>query len=181
MPNRLHLRLPPQRLKAPATDLDYLWSPWRYQYITGATSKPACIFCDIAKSSQDEENYVLYRGKHNYVVLNRYPYSSGHLMIVPFEHVSSLSAASPETAAEMMTFARRSEECLRAAYRPDGLNIGMNIGASAGAGVAGHIHLHALPRWSGDVSFMTAVSETRVLPETLETTYRKLKESCSRW
>jgi ATP adenylyltransferase len=161
--------------------VDYLWSPWRYRYITEAAHKPSCIFCDIASSAQDEENYVLYRGQLNYIVLNRYPYSSGHLMIVPFDHVSSLSKASPETAAEMMTIARRAEDCLSAAYHPDGLNIGMNIGASAGAGVAGHIHLHVLPRWSGDVNFMTAISETRVLPETLDTTYAKLKEACSRW
>jgi len=161
--------------------LDYLWSPWRYQYITGSSPKPACIFCDIASSAHDEENFVLHRGQHNYVVLNRYPYSSGHLMIVPFEHVASLSAALDETAAEMMTLARRSEECLREAYRPDGLNIGMNLGASAGAGVAGHIHMHVLPRWSGDVNFMTAVAETRVLPEALETTYSKLRKTCSRW
>jgi ATP adenylyltransferase len=161
--------------------LDYLWSPWRYQYITGTSSKPSCVFCDIASSAQDEENYVLYRGQHNYLVLNRYPYTSGHLMIVPFQHVASLAEAAVETASEMMTLARQAEEALREAYRPDGLNIGMNIGASAGAGVAGHIHLHVLPRWSGDVNFMTAISETRVLPEALDTTYRKLKEACSRW
>ncbi len=123
----------------------------------------------------------MYRGQLNYVVLNRYPYSSGHLMIVPFRHGSSLSEATPETAAEMMALARKAEEALRDAYKPDGLNIGMNIGASAGAGVAGHIHLHVLPRWSGDVNFMTAIAETRVLPEALETTYQKLRVECSRW
>jgi ATP adenylyltransferase len=161
--------------------LDYLWSPWRYQYITSAQSKPACIFCDIASSAQDEENYVLHRGDLNYIVLNRYPYSSGHLMIVPYCHGSSLSEATAETAAEMMTLARKAEETLRDVYKPDGLNIGMNIGASAGAGVAGHIHLHVLPRWAGDVNFMTAIAETRVLPEALETTYQKLRGACSRW
>lgn len=123
----------------------------------------------------------MYRGQHNYVVLNRYPYSSGHLMIVPFEHVSTLAESKPETSAEMMLLTRKSEESLRAVYRPDGLNIGMNIGASAGAGVAGHIHMHALPRWAGDVNFMTSVAETRVLPEALETTFQKLKVACSRW
>jgi ATP adenylyltransferase len=102
-------------------------------------------------------------------------------MIVPFEHVSTLVEATEETAAELMTLARRAEECLRTAYRPDGLNLGMNIGASAGAGVAGHIHLHVLPRWAGDANFMTTVAETRVIPEALETTYAKLKEACSRW
>jgi len=123
----------------------------------------------------------LHRGKYNYAVLNRYPYTSGHLMIVPFEHASSLSAASAETASEMMRLARLAEDSLRAIYSPDGLNIGMNIGASAGAGVAGHIHLHVLPRWSGDANFMTTISETRVLPEALEISFEKLKESCSRW
>ncbi len=123
----------------------------------------------------------MYRGKLNYVVLNRYPYTSGHLMIVPFEHVPTLSAASAETAAEMMSLTRRAEDTLREAYHPDGFNLGMNIGASAGAGVAGHIHMHVLPRWLGDANFMTSVSETRVLPEALETTYAKLKDACSRW
>lgn len=123
----------------------------------------------------------MYRGQHNYVVLNRYPYTSGHLMIVPFEHVSSLAESAPETSAEMMLLARLAEQSLRTVYKPDGLNIGMNIGASAGAGVAGHIHLHVLPRWAGDVNFMTSVAETRVLPEALETTFQKLKDACSRW
>ncbi len=123
----------------------------------------------------------MYRGHKNYVVLNRYPYNSGHLMIVPFDHISTLSAASAETAAEMMVIARNADDALRQAYHPDGLNLGMNIGASAGAGVAGHIHLHLLPRWGGDANFMTTVGETRVLPEALETSYAKLKELCSRW
>jgi len=102
-------------------------------------------------------------------------------MIVPFDHVSTLSAANAETAAEMMVIARNAEDALRQAYRPDGLNLGMNIGASAGAGVAGHIHMHVLPRWGGDANFMTTVGETRVLPEALETSYAKLKDICSRW
>ena len=123
----------------------------------------------------------MHRGNLNYVVLNRYPYSSGHLMIVPYCHGSSLAEATAETAGEMMTLARKAEELLRDVYKPDGLNIGMNIGASAGAGVAGHIHLHVLPRWSGDVNFMTAIAETRVLPEALETTYGKLRAACSHW
>ena len=115
------------------------------------------------------------------MLLNLYPYSSGHLMIVPFDHIASLAAANVEATTEMMNLARRAEECLRTAYSPDGLNIGMNIGASAGAGIAGHLHLHVLPRWSGDANFMTTIGETRVLPEELETTYRKLKTSCPQW
>lgn len=161
--------------------MDYLWSPWRYRYISGAIPKTDCIFCDIASSAQDEENLVLHRAKLNYIVLNRYPYTSGHLMIIPFQHLATLSEATPETAAEMMNLAQRTEKLLQLVYRPDGLNIGMNLGASAGAGVAGHIHLHLVPRWSGDANFMTTVAETRVLPEDLETSYRKLKDECSHW
>ncbi len=123
----------------------------------------------------------MHRGQLNYVVLNRYPYTSGHLMIVPFGHVSSLSAASGDATAEMMELTRKAEDILREAYRPDGLNLGMNIGASAGAGVAGHIHMHLLPRWGGDANFMTTIAETRVLPEALETSYAKLRKLCSRW
>jgi ATP adenylyltransferase len=160
--------------------VDYLWSPWRYRYITGTDRKTGCVFCDIASSAQDEENFVLHRARHNYVVLNRYPYTSGHLMVAPFEHEATLAGLREETAAEMMLLARQAEVALRAAYSPDGLNIGLNIGSSAGAGIAGHIHLHALPRWTGDANFMTTVSETRVLPEELATTYRKLKDAWSR-
>jgi ATP adenylyltransferase len=108
-------------------------------------------------------------------MLNRFPYTSGHLMIAPFDHVASLQAADPAALTELMTLTRRAESALRQIYKPDGLNIGMNIGRSAGAGVAGHIHMHVLPRWHGDVSFMTTVSETRVLPEDLAQTYARLK------
>jgi ATP adenylyltransferase len=109
------------------------------------------------------------------VILNRYPYCSGHLMIIPYLHVATLAEASAEAAAEMMRLARRAEDVLRHAYHPDGLNLGMNIGKSAGAGIAGHIHLHMLPRWAGDTNFMTVIGETRVVPEDLETTWEKLK------
>jgi ATP adenylyltransferase len=161
--------------------VDYLWSPWRYQYVTGADPKPACVFCDIASSAQDRENLVLYRGKFNFVVLNRYPYTSGHLMIVPFEHVPTLSATTDETSAEMMKLTRSVERSLWEIYRPGGMNIGMNQGKAAGAGIAGHVHLHLLPRWGGDVGFLTTVGETRILPEDLETTYERLKAACSHW
>ena len=162
--------------------MDHLWSPWRYQYVAGPNRKPVrCVFCDIAASDQDEANHVVHRAEYNFLVLNRYPYSSGHLLIVPFEHVASLIEAKAEATAEMMRLARLTEEGLRAAYTPDGLNIGINIGASAGAGIANHLHMHALPRWSGDGNFMTTVGETRVLPEDLDTTYRKMKAVCSHW
>ena len=157
--------------------MDRLWTPWRYNYITIARESPGCIFCDRPAHGNDEENYIVYRANHNYVILNAFPYTSGHVLIAPYEHVATPEAAAEETLIEMMLLVRRSVVCLRAAYRPNGVNLGMNIGESAGAGVAGHIHMHVLPRWTGDANFMTAVGETRVLPEDLSQTYRKLKQA----
>lgn len=154
--------------------MDRLWSPWRYTYIRKATQEDACIFCEKAAEDRDRDNFIVFRGLHNFVLLNLYPYTSGHVMVAPYQHVATLEAAHPETLAEMMKLTRECERHLRAVYRPKGVNIGMNIGESAGAGVAGHIHMHVLPRWPGDANFMTVVAETRVLPETLESTYEKL-------
>lgn len=153
--------------------MDHLWSPWRYTYVQSGAAE-GCLFCQKAADTHDRENYVLYRGARNFALLNIYPYTSGHLMIAPYEHVATLEDADPETLAEMMRLTQRAEKGLRASYRASGLNIGMNIGQCAGAGVAGHIHMHLLPRWPGDVSFMTSIGETRVLPESLDVTYEKL-------
>ena len=157
--------------------MDYLWSPWRYRYLTAAKPEAGCVFCRIGASLPDDDaaNLVVLRGQWNFVVLNRFPYTSGHLMVVPYEHASELSSISGEAAAEMMTLARHSERVIRQVYRPGGLNIGMNLGESAGAGIAAHIHLHVVPRWHGDANFMTAVGETRVLPEELDETWRRLR------
>jgi ATP adenylyltransferase len=125
---------------------------------------------------EDEKNFVVHRAKHNFVVLNLFPYTSGHLMIVPYEHVASLAQVSPEATAEMMELAKQSQEMIEAEYNPDGFNIGMNLGRSAGAGVADHIHLHVVPRWAGDANFVSIIGETRVLPEELATTFEKLKK-----
>ena len=154
--------------------MDRLWSPWRFSYITKAAPTDACIFCAKIADNNDRENLIVHRAERNFVLLNLYPYTNGHLMIAPYEHVPTLNDAHPDTLAEMMRLMRQCEGHLRAIYRPHGLNIGMNIGESAGAGVAGHIHMHMLPRWTGDANFMTVVGETRVLPESLETTYEKL-------
>ena len=154
--------------------MDHLWSPWRYRYVSNASEKDACIFCLKSAQRKDEENYILYRGRRNFVILNLFPYTTGHLMVAPYDHVATLEEAGQEVLAEMMELTRISESHLRAAYRPHGLNIGMNIGACAGAGIAGHIHMHVLPRWSGDANFMTTIGETRVMPEDLDTTYQKL-------
>jgi ATP adenylyltransferase len=154
--------------------MDYLWSPWRYRYVSGAAPQEKCLFCRLASEGDDRANFVLRRAAKNFVMLNAYPYTSGHLMIAPYAHVATLEQADPEALTEMMALARSAEAALRRVYNAHGLNLGMNIGASAGAGVAGHIHLHLLPRWSGDVNFMTAIAETRVLPENLATTYERL-------
>jgi len=131
----------------------------------------------MAAADRDEEWLIVFRGERNFVVLNRFPYTSGHLMVVPYAHVPDLSGIDDPIASELMALARTSERHLRSIYRPDGLNLGMNIGESAGAGIAGHIHMHVLPRWTGDANFMTTVAETRVLPEELNVTWRRLKEA----
>jgi ATP adenylyltransferase len=156
--------------------MDHLWSPWRYQYVQNAHSTPGCIFCQMA-AHQDEENFVVHRGKYSFIVLNLYPYTTGHLMVVPYEHVDTLAAASPEALQEMILLAQQAQRHLGAIYKPAGYNLGMNLGESAGAGIAHHIHLHVLPRWPGDTSFITTVSETRILPEVLAVTYRKLRQA----
>jgi len=154
--------------------MDYLWSPWRYQYVSSVPATEECIFCQKSKDNDDAGNFVVWRGQYNFVLLNLFPYTSGHLMVVPYAHIALLSDAAPETATELMMITRQAEKHLRAVYRPEGLNLGMNLGRAAGAGIAGHIHMHVLPRWTADASFMTTVSETRVLPEDLKVTYEKL-------
>ncbi|MBA2704818.1 MAG: HIT domain-containing protein [Blastocatellia bacterium] len=158
--------------------MDRLWSPWRSEYIASAgdADSTVCVFCRLRdEPDNDAANFVFHRASHNFVVLNRYPYISGHLLIVPYEHVGELDATAKATTDELMDLTKRSQTALREVYRPDGFNVGMNLGRSAGAGIADHIHIHILPRWSGDTNFMTSVGETRVLPEDLATTYQKLR------
>lgn len=131
----------------------------------------------MAAADRDEESLIVHRARHNFVVLNRFPYTSGHLMIVPYRHVADLAGIGDEAAAEMMSLTRAAERHIRWLYRPDGLNLGMNIGESAGAGIAGHVHMHVLPRWTGDANFMTTVAQARVLPEELSVTWKRLKDA----
>ena len=136
-----------------------------------------CVFCRIAANpNQDATNFVLHRGAHAFVVLNLYPYITGHLMIVPYLHTSEFDAVAKEITDEMMDLAKRGQTALREAYSPSGFNLGMNLGLAAGAGIADHLHIHLLPRWAGDTNFMTTVGEARVLPEALEITYAKLRQ-----
>jgi len=158
--------------------MDYLWTPWRYRYMAEAAGKQTgCIFCSALEKKDDAETLIVFRGKKNFILLNRYPYTSGHMMIVPYAHIPDLKDCDAETLAEMMLLAQRAEGALAAAYKPDGFNLGMNLGRAAGAGVIGHVHLHVLPRWIGDASFMSVVGETRVEPEDLRTTYEKLRKA----
>jgi ATP adenylyltransferase len=157
--------------------MDYLWTPWRYQYISKAGETDECIFCAAAKDGRDEESLVVHRAEHNFIILNRFPYTSGHVMVVPYQHVATLQDLSDPTLSELMLLARDTERRLRDVYRPEGMNFGINLGRCAGAGIAGHVHMHILPRWTGDANFMTVVGETRVMPEDLETTWTKLRRA----
>jgi ATP adenylyltransferase len=154
--------------------MDYLWTPWRYRYIADAAKDEGCVFCAAVAMNDDSQALIVFRGAKNFVILNRYPYTSGHVMVVPYQHTADLPATNPETLAEMMVLAQRVQLALEKTYHPQGYNLGMNLGRAAGAGVTGHLHLHVLPRWSGDSNFMTVVAETRVEPEDLSTTYEKL-------
>lgn len=158
--------------------MDYLWTPWRYAYITSAakagTGPDACVFCELPKLP-DQEAKIVYRGKHCFVILNSFPYTSGHVMVVPFAHLDELQKLPEAAAQEMMALSQKMERVLRQVYSPDGINLGMNIGRAAGAGIAGHVHMHVLPRWVGDTNFMTVTGESRVLPETLEEAWKKIK------
>ncbi len=157
--------------------MDHLWSPWRYQYIQGAKPADGCIFCAKPAANRDEEQLIAHRGKLNFVILNLYPYTTGHLMIAPYEHVATLEGTNADSLQEMILLARDAEKHLATIYKPEGFNIGMNIGECAGAGVAGHIHMHVLPRWKGDANFVSTIGETRVMPEELPVTWKKLRDA----
>ena len=145
--------------------------------VTQHDSDPGCVFCATAQSHDDRPSLIIFRATPCFVILNLYPYTTGHLMVVPYAHVSTMEDATGESIAEMMSLTRLASRHLRSVYKPKGLNIGMNIGECAGAGIAEHIHMHVLPRWPGDVNFMTSIAETRVLPEDLDTTYHRLHQA----
>jgi len=156
--------------------MDHVWTPWRFHYLAKSAEAGECVFCHILgeESSRDYENLVLVRRASSFVVLNRFPYTSGHLMVVARRHISSLTEATSDELTEIIELARQSEAALSEIYRPEGFNMGFNIGKCAGAGVEGHLHLHVLPRWVGDANVVSVVGQTRVIPEELETTFGKL-------
>ena len=150
-----------------------LFAPWRYDYLVSAKAD-GCVFCDAAASEDAESSLVVHRGKRVFVILNRYPYTNGHVMVAPYAHEKWLSDSSEETLHELVQTVARAEKILVGAYRTDGLNVGINFGAAAGAGIAGHYHVHVVPRWSGDTNFMTVAADVRVVPEELAVTRRRL-------
>jgi len=156
--------------------MKHLWSPWRMDYIQDQPRASACIFCEAWASRQDERTLLIHRGQTAFVILNRFPYTSGHLMIVPVVHLATLEAVPLPTLTEMMALTQATLAALREVYQPQAFNIGANIGEVAGAGIADHVHLHVVPRWAGDTNFMSTLAETRVLPEALDETFRRLRD-----
>ena len=162
--------------------MDTLWAPWRSEYINGTVDpnkpkKDICVFCDALSRTDDDVTYIVHRGKTAFVILNRYPYSNGHLLVMPNRHISRPDMLTEEEQTEIMGLLVKAQTVLFRVYNPHGVNIGANIGEAAGAGIAMHMHFHVLPRWRGDVNFMTAIADTRVIPESLDVTWKKLREA----
>lgn len=153
-----------------------LWAPWRMAYIKGAHKPRGCIFCLKPRERRDPGNHLLYRGRHAFTIMNLFPYNSGHLLVAPYAHVDSLEKLPEEAAMDLLRLTNLSLRVLRVELRPEGFNVGMNLGRVAGAGIDAHVHLHIVPRWNGDTNFMPLLGETRVMPEHLDATYRKLRK-----
>jgi ATP adenylyltransferase len=154
--------------------MDHLWSPWRLAYITGKASAGGCVFCH-ALSDPGADSLIVHRGRTCFVILNLFPYNNGHLMVIPNRHIASLTAATADELAELISLTQVSEAALTEVFSPHGLNMGINLGKPAGAGILDHVHMHIVPRWDGDTNFMTVVGRTRVLPEELPDTAAKLR------
>lgn len=152
-----------------------LWAPWRMPYIEQSSPEPGCLFCTKAAASEDEQNLILYRADACFVMMNLYPYNSGHLMVVPYQHVGRLDEVHPATGADLFQAAQLSVQVLTEGLHPEGFNLGINQGKTAGAGVADHIHLHIVPRWDGDTNFVPVLADAKVIPELLSATYAKLR------
>jgi diadenosine tetraphosphate (Ap4A) HIT family hydrolase len=163
--------------------LERLWAGWRSAYIEGVTSEPdevgGCLICDLG-AADPEDAFVVAGNDLVFAVMNAYPYTSGHVMLAPRRHEAQLDGLAPDEAVALMTLAQQATTALRTAYHPEGMNVGLNVGRAAGAGIPGHVHFHALPRWNGDTNFMTTVAEARVLPEDLRSSWRKLKDAWPR-
>jgi len=159
--------------------MNVLWAPWRLKYILSTSTKKSeeCLFCRVIREDNDAKNYVVYRGKLSYIILNAFPYNPGHLMVVPYKHVPTLELLDYNEGLEIFQLTQLSLRALREVYNPDGFNIGVNIGRVAGAGIEAHVHIHIVPRWNGDTNFMPVIGNVKVIPEALEDTYTKLKKA----
>ena len=157
--------------------MDRLWATWRMRYIESADAQPGCIFCDFPAEQRDQERLILHRGQFTFIILNAYPYSNGHLMVTPYRHTANLDDLEDAELLDLMVNTRLAVNLLKAAFKPDGFNIGMNMGRVAGAGIADHVHMHIVPRWSGDTNFMTVIGDARVIPESLDVVYERLKKA----
>ena len=160
--------------------MDRLWAPWRMQYINANQNQTGCIFCVKSQEDRDEENLVLHRGDSAFIILNLFPYNNGHLMVSPYRHVADLSLLSEEEQSDILKLTTLGCGLLKAAFSPHGFNIGINLGQTAGAGIADHLHVHIVPRWTGDTNFMPVTADTKVLPEALAQTYNALKAELDR-
>ena len=159
--------------------MNHLWSPWRMKYIENSEQEEGCVFCNAQTKEDSEANLIAFRGQRAFVILNLYPYTSGHLMVIPIEHIATFEELTSATRAEMIELTSQCMSVLRKTYNPQGFNMGANIGEAAGAGVPGHVHIHIVPRWGGDTNFMSSLGETRVLPESIEDTYKRVREGFS--
>ncbi len=160
--------------------MDTLWAGWRSKYVGSSQKSSGCIFCDFARTDELEANHILYRGELSYIVMNKFPYSNGHLMVIPKRHLSDFTLLTAEESAEVMLLARYAVAALRDTYSPHGFNIGWNIGSAGGAGIAAHMHMHIVPRWEGDTNFMPVIGETKVIPEDLDVSFARIKSSLDR-
>ena len=157
--------------------MKHIWAPWRIEYIL--QDKPeGCILCEKPKEDNDAENYILYRGEKNFIMLNSYPYNPGHLLVCPYRHVPELTELTDEERDEHYALVSRCIEVLREVLKPGGFNIGANIGRDAGAGIDDHFHSHIVPRWNGDTNYTTVMNDVRVVPQALADSYKKIKEKC---
>ncbi|MBU0650963.1 HIT domain-containing protein [bacterium] len=156
--------------------MENIWAPWRMDYILDDNKEKGCFLCDALKKKDGKENLVILRKKHSFAILNKFPYNNGHVMVAPVRHLASLDDLTEEELLDLMLILRKTQGVLQKALNPDGFNIGINIGRVAGAGLPGHIHIHVVPRWNGDVNFMPVIADTKVMPEYLEKTYDKLRD-----
>lgn len=154
--------------------MEHLWSPWRMQYILSNKEENGCVFCDVLTQEDNVDNLIIARGEYAYVILNKFPYNTGHTLVIPYQHTASYEELTPACRAEMMELINKATTVLRIVYQPQAFNIGANIGAAAGAGIAPHVHFHILPRWEGDTNFLTTVAQTRIIPEELAESYNRI-------